>query len=77
VILRAVARPRAGGPLVTVAKAEAHVVKGTRRVSVPLTAAGRRALSGSRSTLAVIVTAKAIDDAGNKVTAQYGRTLRH
>jgi plastocyanin len=76
VVLRAVARPRVNGPLVTVAKAEAHVLKGTRRVSVPLTAAGRRALRGNRATLAVIVTAKAIDDAGNKVTERYGRTLR-
>src|SRR3954471_9485046 len=76
VVLKAVARPKAGGPLVTVAKAETHANKGTRRVSVPLTPAGRRALSGKRSTLAVIVTVKAIDNAGNKVTVQHGRTLR-
>jgi plastocyanin len=76
VVLKAVARPKAGGPLVTVAKAETHANKGTRRVSVPLTGAGRRALSGKRSTLAVIVTVKAIDLAGNKTTEQYGRTLR-
>ena len=76
VVLKAVARPKAGGPLVTVAKAETHANKGTRRVSIPLTAAGRRALSDGRATLAVIVTAKAIDLAGNKVTVQHGRTLR-
>src|SRR3954466_1183009 len=89
VVLKAVARPRVGGPLVTVAKAETHANKGTRRVSVPLTAprrprargerpaaAGRRALRGKRSSLAVIVTVKAIDNAGNKATVQHGRTLR-
>ena len=76
VVLRAVARPQIGGKLVTVARAETHMNKGTRRVSIPLTAAGRRALAGGRSTLAVIVTAKAIDLAGNKTTVQHGRTLR-
>jgi plastocyanin len=76
VVLRAVARPKIGGRLVTVARAQTHMNKGTRRVSVPLTAAGRRALAGKRSTLAVIVTVKAIDLAGNKRTVQHGRTLR-
>ena len=76
VILKAIARPRVNGPLVTVAKAETHLQKGTKRVSVPLTAAGRKALRGKRGTLAVIVTAQAIDDGGNKTTQRYGRTLR-
>jgi plastocyanin len=76
VVLKAVARPQVGGPLVTVAKAETHLNKGTRRVSVPLTAKGIKALRGNRSTLAVIVTVKAIDNGGNKTTEQYGRTLR-
>jgi plastocyanin len=76
VVLKAIARPRVNGPLVTVAKAETHLQKGTKRVSVPLTAAGRKALRGKRGTLAVIVTAQAIDNAGNKTTERYGRTLR-
>src|SRR3954454_9469009 len=76
VVLKAVARPRVGGPLVTVAKAETHANKGTRRVSVPPHPPGGRALRGKRSSLAVIVTVKAIDNAGNKVTVQHGRTPR-
>jgi plastocyanin len=76
VVLRAIARPRVNGPLVTVAKAETHLLAGSRRVSIPLTAAGRRALVGKRATLAVIVTAKAIDNAGNVSIRRYGRTLR-
>jgi plastocyanin len=76
VILRAVARPKVNGPLVTVARVEAHVSKGTHRVSLALTKAGRAALRGKRSTLAVIVTGKAIDAAGNAVRDTRGRTLR-
>jgi plastocyanin len=76
VILRAVARPRPGGPLVTVARVEAHVAKGTHPVSLALTKAGSAALSRRRSTLAVVVTGRAIDGAGNAVTRTHGRTLR-
>ena len=79
VTLRAIARPRAGGPLVTVARGETHVMKpGAKRVWLSLTRAGRRALRGRRRTLAVIVTGRAMDAAGNKTPAeQHGRTLRH
>jgi plastocyanin len=76
VVLRAVARPRAGGPLVTVASAVAHLSKGAHRVSLVLTRAGRAALRGKRRFLAVVVTGSATDDAGNKATRTHGRTLR-
>jgi plastocyanin len=72
--LRAVARPRAGGPLVTVAKRLLHKASGTRRVHLELTPAGRAALRRDRS-LAVIVRGVAIDPAGNLARAQHGRTL--
>ncbi len=72
--LRAIARPKAGGPLVTVAKRLLHKVTGTRRVSLELTRAGRAALRRDRS-LAVIVRATAIDPSGNMARAHHGRTL--
>ena len=72
--LRAVARPKAGGPLVTIAKSLKHKVTGTRRVSLKLTPAGEKALRRDRS-LAVIVKGVAIDLAGNMARAAHGRTL--
>lgn len=72
--LRAIARPKAGGPLVTVAKRLAHKVSGVRRVKLELTRAGRAALRRDR-TLAVIVKGVAIDPAGNMAKAHHGRTL--
>jgi plastocyanin len=75
VMLKAVARPKVNGRLVTIAKAEKHLAAGTRRVSLKLTRAGRLALRGKRS-LAVIVTGRAMDAAGNDTTEAHGRTLR-
>jgi len=76
VMLRAVARPRAGGPLVTVARGEVHMMQpGTRRISLRLTPAGRAAVRRHRA-LAVIVTGRATDAAGNATTERSGRTLR-
>ena len=76
VMLRAVARPHAGGPLVTVARGDVHMMQpGTRRISVPLTRAGRAAVRRHRA-LAVIVTGRATDAAGNVTTQRSGRTLR-
>jgi plastocyanin len=72
--LRAVARPKAGGPLVTIAKRLLHKATGTRRVHLELTPAGRAALRRDRS-LAVIVRGIAIDPAGNMTRAVHGRTL--
>ena len=72
--LRAIARPKAGGPLVTVAKSLKHKVEGTRRVSLKLTPAGEKALRRDRS-LAVIVKGTAIDLAGNMTRSAHGRTL--
>jgi plastocyanin len=72
--LRAIARPKAGGPLVTVAKSLRHKVDGTRRVRLKLTPAGEKALRRDRS-LAVIVKGVAIDLAGNMARAAHGRTL--
>src|SRR3954466_5829585 len=61
VMLRAIARPRAGGRLVTVARGETRVMKrGAKRVWLRLTRAGRAALRGRRGTLAVIVTGRAM-----------------
>jgi plastocyanin len=74
VSLRAVARPKVNGRLVTVARGSVNVTgEGVRRVSVRLTRAGRRAMRKKR--LAVIVTARARDGAGNRTTEQHGRTL--
>jgi plastocyanin len=75
VTLRAVARPKIGGRLVTVATGTAHLTgAGERRVRMRLTRAGRRALARKRR-LAVVVTARATDNAGNKAMQQHGRTL--
>lgn len=72
--LTAVARPRAGGPLVTVAHVLLHHVTGTRRVHVRFTRAGLSALRHHR-VLAVVLNAIAIDPSGNMGRAQHGRTL--
>lgn len=72
--LKAIARPKRGGPLVTVAKRVLHRASGVRRVHLELTAAGRAALRRDRS-LAVIVRGTAIDRAGNMARAVHGRTL--
>lgn len=75
VTLRAVSRPRVGGPLVTVARGRVKLTAaGTRRVSMRLTAAGRRAVRG-RKRLAVLLTARAVDPAGNARSVTTGRTL--
>lgn len=75
VTLRAVSRPRAGGPLVTVARARVELpAAGTRRVTMVLTSAGRRAVRG-RKRLAVLLTARAVDRAGNARSVTTGRTL--
>jgi plastocyanin len=74
VMLKAVARPRVDGRLVTIAKTEQHLAAGTRRVRVKLTRAGRAALRG-KNHLAVIVTGRAMDAAGNDTTEAHGRTL--
>jgi len=72
--LRAIARPKAGGPLVTVARRLLQKASGTRRVQLELTRAGRAALRRDRA-LAVIVKGVAIDPAGNLARAVHGRTL--
>jgi plastocyanin len=73
--LRAIARPRPGGPLVTVARGTTRLkAAGLRRVHLRLTRAGRAAVRRHRG-LAVIVTAHAMDLAGNAATATHGRTL--
>lgn len=75
VALRAVARPKAGGPLVTVARGQLHSATGVKRMRLKLTAAGQEALRRDRS-LAVVVTGWAIDRSGNKSRiANHGRTL--
>jgi plastocyanin len=75
VTLRAVARPRARRKLITFAVGSVHMTgAGTRNVTLKLTRAGRRALARKRQ-LAVVVTARARDDAGNRSTAEHGRTL--
>ncbi|MFL5845484.1 MAG: plastocyanin/azurin family copper-binding protein [Solirubrobacteraceae bacterium] len=72
--LRAIARPKAGGPLVTIARRLLHKAEGTRRVHLGLTRAGHAALRRHRG-LAVIVKAIAIDPSGNMTQAAHGRTL--
>jgi plastocyanin len=73
--LRAVARPRARRKLITFAVGSVHMTgAGTRSVRLKLTRAGRRALARKRR-LAVVVIASARDNAGNKATAEHGRTL--
>jgi hypothetical protein len=75
VTLRVVARPKAGGPLVTIATGKITFDgAGKRNVEALLTRAGRRALRG-RKRLAVVVTAKATDTAGNTGEEAHGRTL--
>jgi len=75
VTLRAIARPKVGGPLVTVATGQLKLDgAGRRNVEMLLTRAGRRALRG-RKRLAVIVRAKAVDAAGNVGEEAHGRTL--
>lgn len=74
VMLKAVARPKVNGRLVTIAKIDKHLAAGAHRVRVRLTRAGRLALR-SRRHLAVIVTGRAMDAAGNDTTAEHGRTL--
>jgi plastocyanin len=75
ITLRAVARPKAGGPLVTIATGRLTMDgAGKRKVEALLTKAGRRALRGRRR-LAVVVTAKAVDRAGNASEEAHGRTL--
>lgn len=72
--LRAVARPKAGAPLVTVARRVWHSFSGMRRVRMKLTPAGRAALRHHRN-LAIIVKGIAIDRSGNMTRADHGRTL--
>lgn len=75
VTLRAVSRPRVGGPLVTVARGRVKLTAaGSRRVTMNLTAAGRRSVRG-RKRLAVLLTARVVDPAGNARSVTTGRTL--
>jgi plastocyanin len=76
VVLRAIARPRARGPLVTIARATVSFpAGGTRRVDATLTRKGRRALRKRGRRLAVVVRARAVDAAGNATVETHGRTL--
>jgi plastocyanin len=75
VTLRAVSRPRRGGPLVTIARGSVSLsAAGTRRVRMGLAAAGRQAIRG-RKRLAVLLTARAVDTAGNATRRTTGRTI--
>ena len=75
VTLRAIARPRPRAKLITFAVGSVHMTAaGTKQVRLKLTRAGRRALARKRQ-LAVVVTARARDTAGNRGTAEHGRTL--
>ena len=75
VSLRAVARPKPGGRLVTVARGSMRITAaGVRKPRLRLTRAGRAAFRRERP-LAVIVTASAVDPAGNRARATHGRTL--
>ena len=75
ITLKALARPKIGGPLVTIATGKLTMDgAGKRKVEALLTKAGRRALRG-RKRLAVVVTAKAVDLAGNASEEAHGRTL--
>lgn len=74
--LRAVARPRAGGPLVTLARAPLSVPgAGVRLVDLRLTRRGVSVLRGRRRPLAIVVRARAADAAGNTGSGADGRTL--
>jgi plastocyanin len=76
VVLRAIARPRAGGPLVTIARATVSFpAGGTRRVDAALTRKGRRVLRKRGRRLAIVVRARAVDAAGNARADTHGRTL--
>src|SRR4051812_10408328 len=72
--LRALARPRPGGPLVVVARRTFHGANGTKSVHLKLTRKGRAVLRRHRS-LAIVVTGLAIDRSGNLSRADHGRTL--
>ena len=75
VTLRAIARPKKDGPLVTIARGTVHIESaGIKRVRLSLTPAGRAAVR-RHGGLAVIVTGKAMDMAGNETTAEHGREL--
>ncbi|MEO6496456.1 MAG: plastocyanin/azurin family copper-binding protein [Solirubrobacteraceae bacterium] len=74
VALRAVARPRPGGALVTVARGVKRSISGVGRIQLELTRAGRAAMRRDRF-LAVVVRGFAIDRSGNRATANHGRTL--
>jgi plastocyanin len=75
VSLRAIARPHKNGPLVTIARGTVHIESaGIKRVRLSLTPAGRAAVR-RHGGLAVIVTGKAMDMAGNETTAEHGREL--
>ena len=66
----------ASGRRVTIARGAVNLsAAGTRRETLKLTRAGKRALAG-RSRAAVKVSARAVDPAGNAGTAKAGRTLR-
>lgn len=76
VTLRAIARPKAGGPLVTIATGKVSFDgAGKRNVEALLTRAGRRALRKGRKRLAVVVMARAEDRVGNPAEEAHGRTL--
>ena len=75
-----------GAAVTLKAKARSHVTiasgrvtdltgAGTRRETLKLSKAGKRALAG-RSRVAVTVTARAVDPAGNAGAASAGRTLK-
>jgi plastocyanin len=71
------ATTRSSGRTVTIATGQVNDLTGagTRRETLRLTRAGKRALAG-RSRAAVTLTARAVDSAGNAGTAKAGRTLR-
>jgi hypothetical protein len=74
-MLRAIARPHRNGPLVTVARGTVHLESaGVKRVRLSLTRAGRAAVR-RHGDLAIIVTGRAMDMAGNETTAEHGREL--
>jgi plastocyanin len=71
------ARARIGRRQVTIASGRVNDLTGagSRRETLRLSRAGKRALAG-RSRVAVSVTARAEDPAGNSASAKAGRTLR-
>jgi plastocyanin len=73
--LKAVARPKVGGPLVVIARRVRHKAPaGVQRVRLKLTDAGRAALRRHKD-LAVIIRGTAIDPSGNMSRTDHGRTL--